>query len=482
MMWYGLVPFPVEFEGQTMYEQMRQSLLITRALHETQLDGKPPLATWKRIYEPTVFYVESADDLTPAEWRETAVKVWGRLPRPSELAEKAPLDKFHDLARQLRAPRIATFAEDAPEGIVGIPTRHQFRFMGQREIPDSYMLQQLVWSNVGTKLDKRLMPMGLDIMAALGSQRAYWILDKVYDEPHYAHYDERLDNLKREFAAKTGEDWRQNLYWGWLWTLKSLLEPAPEGYPSFMRNDAWLDKSLNTVLASWAEMRHDTILYAKQSYAAECGDGGPEEQPPVPKGYVEPAVETYHRMVWLNAATREGLRARDLLTPALDESFGQMDDLLTFLERISIKELTGEKITDQEYNQIRIIGAHLEAITNTITKSMEEQGLVTETDDDMAVVADVHTAFTDCLEEGVGRAYHIYVVAPIEGKLVLTRGAIFSYYEFPWPISDRLTDEKWQEILQGDEAPKPPEWTATFLSGPKAEIPVPKTPRRTGGC
>ena len=32
-------------------------------------------------------------------------------------------------------------------------------------------------------------------------------------------------------------------------------------------------------------------------------------------------------------------------------------------------------------------------------------------------------------------------IVPVEGKLVLTRGAVFSYYEFIHPAADRLTDE-----------------------------------------
>ena len=38
------------------------------------------------------------------------------------------------------------------------------------------------------------------------------------------------------------------------------------------RTEAWGRRMLNTQLASWAELRHDTILYAKQSYTggASC--------------------------------------------------------------------------------------------------------------------------------------------------------------------------------------------------------------------
>ena len=74
------------------------------------------------------------------------------------------------------------------------------------------------------------------------------------------------------------------------------------------------------------------------------------------------------------------------------------------------------------------------------------------------MIADVHTYDTEVLEVGVGKAHAIYVIVEIEGKLKLTRGAIFSFYEFQWPISDRLTDEKWQEMLENGSAPKQPEW------------------------
>ncbi|NBD34520.1 MAG: DUF3160 domain-containing protein, partial [Chloroflexi bacterium] len=30
---------------------------------------------------------------------------------------------------------------------------------------------------------------------------------------------------------------------------------------------------------------------------------------------------------------------------------------------------------------------------------------------------------------------------------------VFSYYEFPWAISDRLTDEAWRQMLEEGNAP-----------------------------
>jgi hypothetical protein len=485
MMWYGRMPFPLEWpDKRPDHEQIRQSLMITRILYETEIDGKPTIETWERIYEPSAFYVELADDLTPAEWRAVAATVWGHLPTPDELSDECQTLCFHNIAMRMRAPRIATFPEGRL-GLIDMPTGPQFRLMGQRAIPDSYMLQQLVFSYVGRSLeDARIMPKGLDVFSVLGSDRAYEHLDRM-GETQFFRYKEQMSKLRAEFAAKTGDDWRKNLYWGWVWILKGLAEPVGDGYPGFMRNDAWLDKELNSALASWAEMRHDTILYAKQSYTAECGGGEPYEQPPVPKGYVEPVAELYHRLAWLTQATRKGLRDRDLLTPSLDESFGCMEDLLVFLEQVSLKELANEPLKPAEYDQIRLLGAELERLTNMVTKAIggTEGGLISEADEDMAVVADVHTDpnTLSCLEEAVGHANHIFVVAPIEGQLHLTRGSVFSYYEFPHPMSDRLTDEKWQEMLELDEVPAPPAWTSSFLADPKSGIPTPRVPRRVGG-
>jgi hypothetical protein len=87
------------------------------------------------------------------------------------------------------------------------------------------------------------------------------------------------------------------------------------------------------------------------------------------------------------------------------------------------------------------------------------------------VIADVATDPAPparALEEAVGRVNPIYVVVPMvdadgTSYLQVTKGAVFSYYEFPWPIADRLTDEKWRGMLDDGTAPAPPEWTSSFL-------------------
>ncbi len=452
MMWYGLTPFAVRTNEGLSEEQIRQSLLLTRSLYRARLDDE-----WATIYEPTSFYVGAADDVTPVEWKAAMEQVFSAAPAPEAFADAAKFAAFADAAQKLRPARIQARTRIRQNQPPVPDASVQLRFMGQRYIPDSEIMQRLVVPV------HRVFPSGLDVMAVIGSERARAHLDAnptIYNPQNWADYLPERAKLLEEFAGLKPERWTSNLYWSWLYALKALLEPVPRGYPSFMLNAAWADKSLNTALGSWAELRHDTILYGKQS-GAEMGDG---EEPAAYKGYVEPNVLFWDRLLSLTRQSREGLVARNLLSDQLKDKFEQFEELLVTLKTISEKELRGEKLTEDEYQAIRHIGGTLEYLTlSVMTGNPDTWEMVNETDKDMAVVADVHTGGARVLEEGVGHANEILVVVPVEGKLVLTRGAVFSYYEFQHPSADRLTDEKWQQTLNAGKAPAAPVWTKSFL-------------------
>ena len=81
------------------------------------------------------------------------------------------------------------------------------------------------------------------------------------------------------------------------------------------------------------------------------------------------------------------------------------------------------------------------------------------------MVADVHTDGNTekVLEEGVGYINTMIVAYKLpEGHILLGAGPVFSYYEFKQPMAERLTDEKWREILNSENHPSAPEWTKSF--------------------
>jgi hypothetical protein len=305
----------------------------------------------------------------------------------------------------------------------------------------------------------RMFPRGLDVMAVLGSQRALTVLDNLGDSK-YQGYAEAMDKLKKQFAEIPEKDFNQNLYWSWLYALKSLTsEPGGKGWPTFTQTDAWKDKQLNAALGSWAALRHDTILYVKQSYTpgihATSAQPMPKEFPVV--GYVEPVPEFYARLIALTRMTEKGLADQKVLDEDSKSRLAALDQVLTRLLDISVKELGNQKLAQEDYDFIKDFAANINSIVTGSGDATQKTTLV----------ADVHTVqnTNQALEEATGYIRLLLVAYKLpEGHILVGAGPVYSYYEFKQPISNRLTDEKWREMLGSGQAPQLPEWTKTFAS------------------
>jgi hypothetical protein len=123
-------------------------------------------------------------------------------------------------------------------------------------------------------------------------------------------------------------------------------------------------------------------------------------------------------------------------------------------------------LTEEEYARIHYYGGDLEAMTLAAADQEGEGRPFFEQEEQAALVADVATDPNGkVLEEAIGRVFEIYVAVPDgQGGQHVAKGGVFSYYEFPWPMSDRLTDEAWREMLAAGEAPEQPAWTGSFVA------------------
>lgn len=480
MMWYGRMTFRLQTQDPAIGEaETRSALLLVRALRNTQVESRPALDVWADLYDPTAFLVGRSDDLTVLDYIPVIDAVYGKNPPLTTLADDAKLREFIAAADALPSPRILglviAVTDDETQVTKGL------RFMGQRFVPDSYIFRQLIYRNVGTLSDRRGLPKGLDILAAMGSERAYELLDAM-DETHYANYVSQMEKMRAWTGSLTVEDWTETVYNAWLYTFYPLLEkPAPQT-PSFMQSTAWQDKQLHTSLGSWAELRHDTILYAKQIYAELGGDWMPTPPDPLPaRGYVEPVPEFYARLAALAAMTRDGLASRSLLGAQDADSLSRIEELALALKQMAEKELAGIPLTAEEHERIRYYGGELEHLVIASADQPENaSGAMPymEEEPQVAVIADVATDPDPqgigipqpvVLEVAVGRVNDLHVVVPLiedDGsiRLEVAKGGIFSYYEFPWPAEDRLTDEKWRALLDDNAAPERPEWISSFFT------------------
>lgn len=456
MMWHGRMTFRASDAEET-----KRAALLLVALDRTKVGGRPASEAWEKIYEPTVFFVGRSDDLTPSEYGPALRTAWGQIEDLRVLDDAAKLERFQAAIGELRAPEVLGMVISQDEPDVDRATKG-LRFMGQRTVPDSVVFRALVDRNV----PDRMLPKALDLFAALGSERALAHLDAM-GETKIEGYSPQLSKVRRWLGGLDEETFTQNLYWSWIHTLRPLLAPVPATYPEFMRSPAWLDKQLHTALGSWTELKHDTLLYTKPVYSEMGGGGLPPPEPEPPKGYVEPAPELFARITLLAEQTKKGLSSRGLLGDGEKFLLDEMITLATKLGAIAEKQLTGGAVSPEEYDLIRFYGGKIEELTFSSSDEIAPgSGGVPEGGDELqaAIVADIATDPNgQVLEEATGRVFELYAAVPIEGRLVLAKGAVFSHYEYTVPIAQRLTDEAWRARLDAGDVPPRAEWTKSFI-------------------
>ncbi len=429
MMWFGIFPYTFyDFEGVYQYDNVLRSLLIsymTFAKSDTTCSAE----LWSNIYLPTSEYVGLSDDINVFTMNELRQKVFQDVTNPDTFNDDVYYDGLLEAVKALPEPQIQgkMIEHEAATG-------KQFRFMGQRYVLDSDILQDMVVPIL------RDLPSALDLMGVLGSRAAEDLQKNVYKPQNkWPDYTKYYEEWKDTVAGLTPEYWGTNLYTGWLWTLQEALKeyPSGSGMPFFMMNDAWNKKSLNTAIGSYTELKHDTVLYGKQAMAE---GGGPLDY--VKSHYVEPKIELYGKLYYLTNYTVTVLKARGMLNDQILKGAEDYMELLQLLISCSSKELKNEPLSEQENKELLRYGGTLENISQAFLSGIvdaEEDYPNIEISD--MLVSDIATGANRYLSLGTGYFDDIYVVAPILGKLYLCRGSVYSSYEFA--SNERLTDEKW---------------------------------------
>jgi hypothetical protein len=314
----------------------------------------------------------------------------------------------------------------------------------------------------------------------MGSDEAYSILAGL-GETEYANYPDQMLRLRSAIAELGDDQWRRNSYWSWLHALRALTSTKGESYPEYMRSAAWARKDLSTALSSWAELKHDTILYAKPN-ETKTGYAGPDPQ----RSHVEPNPLLFARLLDLVRLTRSGLESYELLTEPAEPSdplwrtlpdvtlvqlLDSLEEQLSFFVAVSQQELAGETISEEDSSSIQWISGWLwlmSAASADVLPAEETEWIDTLElqEEPAAIVADVSTGgqAPTALTVATGPIHEIYVVTPdAAGGWQLASGGVYSFYEFERRLGEQLTDAEWREMLAAGEQPDQPEWTGAFI-------------------
>lgn len=426
---------PGTFECPSGAGPMRLAILASRVLApDAELS-----ALWKDVYEPTAFLVGLADDYTPFEVADAAQAVV-----PGWLS--SPLAFGDDPAVLQVAERLLS---ERP--VLINPERASVRLMGTRFVIDSFVLDQLIWPNVGSADRPRLVPSALDLASAFGSDLAYDI-QRETGQSRFANYASQMKAMREAISERSQQAWGGTVYDAWLSALEPVWVQHGKAFPDFMRTDAWAAKDLQTGAGSYAELKHDTILFTKQA-AAEGGDG---LRIPPRRNWVEPDPVAFARLATVTDLLREGLADRELLTTEQDGLLSDLSELFGFFRQMAQDELAGTPIEHRDNERLTHIGGELEAFW---WRTSDAAIVATpNADEDAAIIADIASSMDGYLEVATGRIHRILVLVPDDrGTFQVAVGGAYSFYEF---VSEgqRLTDEEWRAMLDDGKAPPRPEW------------------------
>ena len=502
MMWFGRIHFLIAQDGPSPLKaengRSSDSIELTLAMEPIALlfvdvvkSDETLYRSWSDLFDPITALIGLSDDLSFKDvlplWKEQGVSegAFGAWAGDRENL-LAFMRKAHE---RLRPPAISGSSVwwGPSEGTGELVTNGEaksldrrppmgWRLFGQRFTYDSAVHHEVS----PPRLMSRNMVRGLDVMKVFGSRTAESLLQSS-DYPEMPGLKQKLDALQGEFDSYDDGFWRQTYYNNVLFQVKSQAQFEPGAGFYFTESPAWGIKAMLSSHGTWSELRHDTLLYAKQSAAERAGDGDFEptfrtEPIPDPVHYLEPNAPFWQGSAAAIQKLLQTLDSFGLLDEETSRSFGRLREIFAKAAGIAAVEARDEPIPVEDIKWIASIPNELVYLVLVHV----DGGDITDEDQlRMALVADVFTnaEIKQVLETAVGIPYRIYV--PLNdgqgGKRVAV-GYVFSYYEFAQPLSNRMTDEEWKKIVyapDGDLEPYLPFWSKNILLEPE-----PPRPRR----
>lgn len=322
-----------------------------------------------------------------------------------------------------------------------------FVFFGEKFTSDGRIMDELTaWS---AEIESAKKPEVVSVyqiwdtmMWWLWSQYALWWLQN--NKKAFGITTEQIDSypLLRDQThnALSGNTDATTIYNKWI-QLAELATVKPNNAPAYMQETGFTDKTYNTLMWTYNELKHDTILYVKEPSAEMWAGGGwcallvdvPELL--VPKWYVEPQIDLIDRLLALSEETSNSFSWIN------KDNFALFHDYLTFVKTIAVAETQNSKIPDEDFEKLRLSYSILQQIMSPSSTYLinGEKGMRA------SIIADIFTSWKyGPYYLANGRPLIMVVsIDDINGKRAVL-WPVYSTYEFygkPFPAAaGRYTD------------------------------------------
>ncbi len=481
MMWCGRIDFRIAGIPETSSPRELAGAIVLYDL--LQQSGKFP--QWQQFDRTIQTFVGRTDSMTFAQLGDVLNKA--AIKSPVDIKDLATLATLQSdiLNDKIGVQDIRGDVYKSPLGTEKAQLPKSFTVLGQKFVLDSWVMSKVVFDDIlwDDKKVRRFVPTSLDVaFAALGNNQVVpKLVARIKNDG--LNYQHNLAAVRNVIDQQNPSVWQENIYMNWLATLRQLSAPTTDSkYPETMRTQAWARKTLNTQLASWTQLRHDTILYAKPSYGGLLCE--------YPAGFVEPRPEFWERFEQMALLAAEQIKKtpfpnRKVKLSGVDyqiqlrniqdrqvEFFQQFAQKLSVLKGIAVKELAQQPVTETETKFLKEVVEIKRDYIGQIQYNGWYPSLFYSSRDDSgkwdALVADVHTnpnqsGSGSVLHQGVGNV-DLLMIAVDNGKdRMIYAGPMMSHYEFEMPEIVRKSDSQWREDIKQGKLPPRPDWTKGYL-------------------
>ena len=391
---------------------------------------------WAKIYKIMGFFQGLRGDLNYLFYKEALTETFGKDKTVADILnndEKTVSDNLIKLQEKL-----ASFNFPIIKGGLDRTNPNNKHLLGLRLLteaywPNDYISSQLIYPNVGARIKNtkeadnnsvacqikqevqpvRCFCSSSDILNSIGEFSG--LVDQNFSRnAAFKNYDNQITALRQDFSSLSEKDRHDSAFWATMDSLDKLLLAPVEERTIFMKTQAWNKKDLNTAAATWTDLQlpGDILipLQASNSRLSQIESSGQVEA----FSYLEPDLSLVKE---LGANTK---MVSDMLTLLnINEvnkttltNLNEMNDVFVTAEAIVKKELSGETLSQENYN-------FLSDFKNKF--SVKEAG---------SKVLKFSSSFSkDNLVEKISGVKLLVVIFKSGDKKFLVAGPIFNYIE-----------------------------------------------------
>ena len=432
--------FPLHYKSETCEnclldkEDWKVSMLCALFLSSDIANAKDIKSQWAKIYKVIAFFSGLRNDLTYLNYSNTLnsinkdqASLETVFSKSAENSEKVLIDVQKALAVIKFQKLEAGVERDSAENMPSIG----WKLLQDSYWPNQYIMGKLVDPATGLYAHGSLIARkDLNTTSCSNRKKGFIrckpsafdlvyisypnILENEYfkENSSYDKYQKQVDLIRKEITNFNVNTWHSSVYWSYLSLGDELIRKSLPDFPAFMKNQAWKDKTINTLIGSWVngQLPGDDISLALEPTSKLVGSG------PGGSDYylIEPNLEFIKDLRANVNMVLNLLVQLDIISgnTAAKEELVSFERDLQNIETMVKKEMAGEMLNSYDIESlISIIGSH--AINKKGLKSLYVN----------AVLGKSYKGSIDNI--GIVIVAHKYG----DGKVALSAGPVFEYSE-----------------------------------------------------